>query len=184
MKRKIEIVFAFSALAVGIGALIFVRPAVSKAKADTPVAVAPSPYKVTEVAPPLFERFPVSSGLAVSKFGEARMKRAHVGVDFGAVNGEDVVAVAAGRIKLYHNRKFACVMVIHEGIPGVRSTGYCELKIEVPDGAMVKAGQKIGTVEGKNGNFAQHMHFEVVDDKGEKIDPCQPRLMKCVYRSR
>ena len=181
MKRSIEIVLASFVIVAGICAIVFIQPKVSVAKADMPDAVAPNPFKAFQVAQPLFERVPVSVPV-ISGFGEPRSQnRKHEGADFGAIKGEDVIAVAAGKAMLYENHGFACVRVVHEGVPGVKATSYCELQVEVPVGVLVKAGQKIGTVSGRDGNFAQHIHFEVIDASGKKIDPCQPQLMKCSF---
>ena len=101
--------------------------------------------------------------------------RVHNGVDFGGAAGNSVDAVADGKItKIYDDMFWGTVVEIDHG--NSMTVRYCGLKkgTTLPEGALVKKSEKIGTlgnipVESAEGD---HLHLEVTVD-GKTVDPLE-----------
>ena len=101
--------------------------------------------------------------------------RIHNGVDFGGSAGNDVLAVADGKIyKVYEDSFWGTVAEIDHGNGMI--VRYCGLKSGsvLPEGGEVKKGDKIGSL----GHIpvelvdSDHLHLEVLID-GEVVDPLE-----------
>lgn len=101
--------------------------------------------------------------------------RVHNGIDFGGSAGNDVIAVADGRIfKVYEDSFWGTVAEIDHGNGMI--VRYCGLKSGsvLPEGGEVKKGDKIGSL----GHIpvelvdSDHLHLEVLID-GEIADPLE-----------
>lgn len=101
--------------------------------------------------------------------------RVHDGVDFGGAAGNTVDAVADGRItRIYDDIFWGTVVEIDHG--DSMTVRYCGLKkgTTLPEGALVKKSEKIGTlgsipIESAEGG---HLHLEVTVD-GITVDPLE-----------
>lgn len=101
--------------------------------------------------------------------------RVHDGVDFGGAAGNTVDAVADGRItRIYDDIFWGTVVEIDHG--NSMTVRYCGLKkgTTLPEGALVKKSEKIGTlgsipIESAEGG---HLHLEVTVD-GIIVDPLE-----------
>lgn len=101
--------------------------------------------------------------------------RVHDGVDFGGAAGNSVDAVADGRItRIYDDIFWGTVVEIDHG--NSMTVRYCGLKkgTTLPEGALVKKSEKIGTlgsipIESAEGD---HLHIEVTVD-GITVDPLE-----------
>ena len=101
--------------------------------------------------------------------------RVHNGVDFSGASGNDVDAVADGKITgVYDDSFWGTVVEIDHG--NGMTVRYCGLKkgSTLPDGARVQKGEKIGALGNipvESGDGA-HLHIEVVID-GKTVDPLE-----------
>lgn len=99
---------------------------------------------------------------------------AHLGIDFGASEGTDVVAALDGTVdKVITNNVLTGVTVVIKHSNSL-STVYQSLKNPtVKVGDSVKQGDKIGEVSTTMGiekNFGPHLHFEVLVN-GKQVNP-------------
>jgi murein DD-endopeptidase MepM/ murein hydrolase activator NlpD len=96
--------------------------------------------------------------------------RYHTGIDIGAVEGSDVIAVRAGEVAdVTEDETWGKhVLITHESD---MQSFYAHLaEARVAKGETVSRGQVIGTV-GRTGKVASaHLHFEL-REKGEPVDP-------------
>lgn len=99
--------------------------------------------------------------------------RVHSGVDFGGSAGNDVSAVADGKItKVYDDSFWGTVVEIDHG--NGMTARYCGLKTGtcLPEGTQVKKLDKIGTLGHIPVEISDedHLHLEILID-GEIVDP-------------
>lgn len=102
--------------------------------------------------------------------------RVHQGIDIATEAGADVLATAAGTIKLVWSDPLMgeCVSVDHgNGVVSIYKNLSADMASGITKGAAVSAGQKLGTV----GDTAMiecaespHLHFEMECD-GVQVDP-------------
>ncbi len=119
--------------------------------------------------------YPVKGGgRVISKLGDPRGRRRHMGVDIKAPMNRQVVAAWGGKVVSagYHRRAGYAVKIVH---PNGYKTYYAHLNghPHVSRGQHVKAGQKIGLV-GMSGNAkgtVPHLHFEVHSHSGHVLNP-------------
>ncbi|GAA1570525.1 hypothetical protein GCM10009789_25060 [Kribbella sancticallisti] len=84
----------------------------------------------------------------------------HTGQDFPASAGTPVRAVTAGTVRVEHPAWAGNLVRVDHG--NGLETLYAHLSsIDVPDGARVAAGQRIGTVGSEGNSTGPHLHFEV-----------------------
>lgn len=109
---------------------------------------------------------PVKGEFAVSQHFNSK----HVGIDFAAAEGTEVVAAAAGEVlSVYKDRYFGNVMIIDH--LNEYATFYAHLATAIYEpGAAVKKGETIGLVGNTGFSSAPHLHFEIMKN-GENIDP-------------
>lgn len=97
----------------------------------------------------------------------------HGGVDLAAPKDTPIYAVKDGVCQVSgHDSSYGnCVTITHEN--GVK-TRYAHMNATiVSDGEQVVAGQLIGYV-GHTGNVTgDHLHFEVINESGQRVDPMQ-----------
>lgn len=111
----------------------------------------------------------------ISRFGDARGKRKHQGIDIKADRGTAVLAIAAGtieRVKSGGNGGKQVWLRLRDST----LVFYAHLDEQwVKPSENVNAGQAVGTV-GNTGNAshtAPHLHFEIIlPDRGE-VDPAR-----------
>ena len=99
--------------------------------------------------------------------------RVHNGVDFGGSAGNDVGAVAAGKItKVYDDVFWGTVVEIDHG--NGMTARYCGMKNAtcLPEGTQVVKGEKIGTLGHIPVEISDedHLHLEILID-GKTVDP-------------
>lgn len=116
----------------------------------------------------------------------------HTGVDIGATSDRKVYANADGVVEQvqtgYGNKKGSTGMASYGNMilikhPNGMKTRYAHLQsVNVKKGQSVKAGQQIG-VQGNTGNsYGTHLHYEVYNSAGKRINP-EAYIQKAVYSS-
>jgi murein DD-endopeptidase MepM/ murein hydrolase activator NlpD len=125
---------------------------------------------------------PVRSIFDLNFFGAPGVNgRTHAGVDFESKPNEKVVAGIAGKVSIGKTDKgHTRVAITGDGASGVKEVAYVHLsKIFVSDGDQVEAGKVIAEVAGSKGkkHIPEHLHVEVTNTHGEKINPCS--VMEC-----
>ncbi|WP_157218669.1 peptidoglycan DD-metalloendopeptidase family protein [Flavisphingomonas formosensis] len=122
----------------------------------------------------------------LSRFGPRAAPKAgastyHNGVDLRAAVGTALHAPKDGVIHIFRNGKGGLQAVIDHG--NGLATGYAHLsKVNVANGARVKAGQTFA-LSGASGNVTgPHLHFTVTQD-GKKIDPETSGLIGSLFGS-
>lgn len=114
----------------------------------------------------------------------------HTGVDLGATSDRKVYANADGTVEQiqtgYGNKKGSTGMASYGNMvlikhPNGMKTRYAHLQtVLVSKGQKVKAGQQIG-VQGNTGNsYGTHLHYEVYNSNGSRINP-EAYTEKAVY---
>lgn len=114
----------------------------------------------------------------------------HTGVDLGATSDRKVYANSSGTVEQiqtgYGNNKGSTGMASYGNMvlikhPNGMKTRYAHLeKVLVKVGQYVAAGQQIG-VQGNTGNsYGTHLHYEVYNSAGKRINP-EPYIEKPVY---
>jgi len=101
-----------------------------------------------------------ANGPVTSGFG-FRWGRLHSGIDIGAGEGSPVEAAKGGTVIMagYNGGYGNCVIIDHGG--GI-STLYAHLsRIGTGQGAVVKQGERIGSVGSTGNSTGAHLHFEV-----------------------
>ena len=98
----------------------------------------------------------------------------HMGIDFAAEAGTDVVAVYDGTIESITSSYLQGTTITVNHGNGLKTVyNSIEADENLTEGKTVKKGDKIGTVSDNNRQEYKdgpHLHFEVVED-GKKIDP-------------
>lgn len=124
-------------------------------------------------------RLPVKDAAVQQAFSETplysktmRDWRAHTGVDLSAKKGAEVTAAADGTVQSVTTiDSMGCTVQISHS--GSLETWYCGLgNVAVKKGDVVKAGQKLGTVDTVPSEAAEnaHLHF-AVQKNGAFVDP-------------
>lgn len=116
----------------------------------------------------------------------------HTGVDLGATSDRKVFANADGVVEQIQTgipnakgstglRSYGNFVLIKH--PNGMKTRYAHLQsVNVKKGQSVKAGQQIG-VQGNTGNsYGTHLHYEVYNSKGTRINP-EPYIQTAVYNA-
>lgn len=97
--------------------------------------------------------------------------RAHTGVDLSAAKGEDVKAIAAGKVvKAYKDDQYGNIIVISHGSVEAWYCGLDQMKVKAGD--TVETGQALGTVGmvPVEQDEESHLHF-ATKVNGEYVDP-------------
>lgn len=99
-----------------------------------------------------------------------RVPKEHTGLDIGAPEGAEAVAVLAGRvISVQALPAYGQIVVIDHG--GKLASVYAHLSVVgVREGDHVKRGDPVGKVGSTGAVTGPHLHFEVRRD-GEPVDP-------------
>lgn len=119
---------------------------------------------------------PLAQGRISSWFGEIhsfRRHKPHGGIDFVAVRGTPVLAIAAGKVLLsgsgsLHPDLGHVVLVDHGG--GYQSMLAHLDTVLVTPGQQVQPGQPLGTLGNSGRTTGPHLHLELLQD-GARIDP-------------
>ena len=114
-----------------------------------------------------------------SPFGDRNLNGAqqnHKGVDLAAAYGTPVYAVKDGTAQVSgHSPSYGnCVTLTHEG--GTKTRYGHMSSVIVTDGAEVTAGEIIGYVGSTGDSTGNHLHFEVINPSGQRIDPMQTEV--------
>ncbi|HYF75974.1 MAG TPA: M23 family metallopeptidase [Symbiobacteriaceae bacterium] len=120
--------------------------------------------------------WPAPGSMAVtSEFGTRvhpilKVPKAHTGVDIGAPEGAEAVAVLGGRvIAVEALPAYGQIVVIDHG--GKLASVYAHLSaVGVREGDRVERGEPVGRVGSTGAVTGPHLHFEVRQD-GEPVDP-------------
>lgn len=130
------------------------------------------PFKIyTPVGSPGGSKYPINSFYGWRYHPIENVRLFHFGIDIAAPVGEYVRAAQNGEVisSRYSKTGGNIVTIKHDGN---YQTNYYHLDTRLVDGGeLVRAGDIIGTV-GQTGNATgPHLHFELEDPTGEKIDP-------------
>lgn len=137
--------------------------------------VASAPTTTSAAAAPVPLRLPVS-GRVSSNFGTRRDplqggQRQHGGVDIAAPRGTPIAAAATGKVVFAGRRGGYGNLVEVEHADG-RRTRYAHAEhLLVKPGDEVQRGQTIATVGSTGRSTGPHLHFEVRDQAGAKVNP-------------
>ncbi|HSR69299.1 MAG TPA: peptidoglycan DD-metalloendopeptidase family protein [Acidobacteriota bacterium] len=116
----------------------------------------------------------VTSGYSYSRFHPIhKVRRPHLGVDYGAPYGTPVLASASGRVILAgRNGGFGKMVRVRHANGYV--TGYAHLsRIAVKVGQAVQQGQMVGRVGSTGVSTGPHLDYRVQDRSGRYINPRQ-----------
>ncbi|MFP4375635.1 MAG: M23 family metallopeptidase [Spirochaetales bacterium] len=91
----------------------------------------------------------------------SRARTIHVGLDLAAPTGTDVVSAGRGIVRMATFRIITGGTVVIEHLPGIYSLYYHLHDISVAAGAVVEAGESIGTVGSTGLSTGAHLHWEV-----------------------
>jgi len=94
----------------------------------------------------------------------------HAGIDYAVVRGTQVHACADGKIMLARPRITTGNSIVLEHLPGLYSIYYHLDKINVEEGALVKAGELIGLSGSTGLSTGPHLHWEIRAST-ENVDP-------------
>jgi murein DD-endopeptidase MepM/ murein hydrolase activator NlpD len=104
----------------------------------------------------------INSAFGVRKLAIESRARAHKGVDIAAPTGTGVFAAAEGRVIRTGYQAGGYGNFIEVKHPNGMTTLYAHLsRIDVPRGAEVPAGARIGLVGSTGYSTGPHLHFEV-----------------------
>jgi murein DD-endopeptidase MepM/ murein hydrolase activator NlpD len=133
-----------------------------------------SVYHTGKFLPPVAEGF-----RETSFFGDRRTflytdggtsRSIHYGLDYATPRGTPVHAAGTGKIVMAKERRISGFSIVIEHLPGVYSLYYHLDKIEVREGQMVSAGQKIGESGFTGLATGPHLHWEV-RAAGNAVEP-------------
>lgn len=114
----------------------------------------------------------ITSGYSYSRFHPIyKVRRPHLGVDYGAPAGTPVLASASGRVvRAGWNGGFGKQVLVRH--PNGFTTGYAHLsRIEVRAGQSVGQGQLIGRVGSTGTATGAHLDYRVQDASGRYLNP-------------
>ena len=114
-------------------------------------------------------------GSITSIYGEGRSYNGgpvtdfHKGTDFGGNTGDPVIAAAAGRVVFAGSLKVRGGTVIIDHGAGVFTAYHHLSAIDVKEGALVKAGDRVGAIGSTGLVTGPHLHWEVIV-RGVEVD--------------
>jgi murein DD-endopeptidase MepM/ murein hydrolase activator NlpD len=95
----------------------------------------------------------------------------HGGIDIGAPEGTDVLAIAAGQVvETGRNRPYGNYVVLEHGETTRSRYAHLESEPTVEEGQSVQRGQVLGDVGSTGRSTGSHLHFEY-SVNGERRDP-------------
>lgn len=120
---------------------------------------------------------PIEGGIISATYGTrvhpiTKEEKSHNGIDIAAPIGTEVVSMSDGKVVKaeYNSQNGNQIIIEHDGI----STEYNHLsKMNVNAGAEISAGQKIGEVGSTGMATGPHLHFGIMNAKGEYINPTE-----------
>ncbi|NLA10283.1 MAG: M23 family metallopeptidase, partial [Microbacteriaceae bacterium] len=127
-------------------------------------------------------QWPFAVGVGMSYGYGMRSGRMHQGIDFTPGSGAQIQAVADGTVRLGPaGGGYGVHVYVDHVIDGQRiSSHYAHMQVgslQVVDGQQVKVGDPIGKVGNAGRSFGAHLHFELLVNGTEAIDPL-PWLQK------
>lgn len=118
---------------------------------------------------------PLPGAKTTGRYGDKRPGRTHAGNDLAAPEGTPTFAAVSGYVEHRNDPKGYGTYIILRGDDGRRYLyGHLSART-VPDGAHVPAGAVIGKVGNTGRSTGPHLHFEIHDQRGRKINP-EPEL--------
>ena len=114
----------------------------------------------------------ITSGYSHSRFHPIlKVRRPHLGVDYGAPVGTPVLASADGAV-IFAGREGGFGNLVEIRHPNGYVTGYAHLsRIDVRSGQRVRQGERIGGVGSTGLATGPHLHYQVQDRSGREINP-------------
>ena len=104
---------------------------------------------------------PRSSSFGLERYFNGKLRNRHNGMDFAAPQGTPVLAAASGKVIDTGDYFFSGNMIILDHGQGMLSL-YAHLQaIEIKQGEVARAGQRIGTVGATGRVTGPHLHFSV-----------------------
>lgn len=88
-------------------------------------------------------------------------RSSHLGMDYGAVRGNELIAAADGKVVMARSRIVTGNTVVLEHWSGVFTLYYHLDSLAVSEGMFIKAGQNIGTVGSTGLSTGSHLHWEM-----------------------
>lgn len=145
------------------------RKVVAKSSSRSQRSSSPAPTQ-TNLGKGYFVR--PTSGPVTSGFGP-RWGSYHYGIDYGAPTGTPIVAAASGTVlKTTCGSGYGNCLVLQHG--NGMQTLYAHASIlYVEAGTKVKQGQKIAAVGSTGRSTGPHLHFEIIQSNGQKLNPAQ-----------
>lgn len=111
-----------------------------------------------------------TSGPVTSGFGP-RWGSYHYGIDYGAPTGTPIVAAASGTVvKTTCGSGYGNCLVIQHG-SGLQTLYAHASVLYVGAGTEVKQGQKVAAVGSTGRSTGPHLHFEIIQSNGQKLNP-------------
>lgn len=102
----------------------------------------------------------------------------HLGIDFAYPTGTPILAIADGYVleSAYNSGGYGLYVKLGHDIDGDGNYDYYSLYghmsvISVASNSMVGGGQQIGEVGSTGNSSGPHLHFEIMDKDGKRIDP-------------
>ncbi len=115
-------------------------------------------------------------GRVSSQFGRrrdpfTRRRRVHEGVDIAAPKGTPIQAAAEGTVVFAGRQRGYGNTVVIEHDDGRRTRYAHAARLTVQTGERVEKGEVIGKVGSTGRSTGPHLHFEVVNEDGKKVNP-------------
>ncbi len=124
----------------------------------------------------------LTSGFGIREHPITGKEQEHSGLDLAAPIGTPVLAAAAGRVEFAGARgDYGNLVIITHPDGGQTYYGHLD-EIEVSEGQMVSAGQKVATVGTTGLSTGPHLHFEARDVTGLAVNPL-PKLAKSGFNT-
>ncbi len=123
---------------------------------------------------PVGGKYKITSGFGPRKAPTAGASTNHQGIDLAAPIGTPILAAKAGTVTISKDERTGYGKWIEIKHDDGTKTRYGHLNSRaVQVGAKVAAGQEIGKMGSTGTSTGSHLHFEVINAQGQKVDPAK-----------